>query len=218
MDFCNAAPHSLKARGVNRPRPLFLSPFAFVASLGWLARTAVFAVLAFAASGCTPAIGDACSYATECSATGTRACDTTQPGGYCTVNDCNRRSCPANSVCILFGAREPGCPTIDFATPRLARTSCMAACLTGVDCRAGYVCASPVGLPWAGSALDDDPLARVCLAASSGPAPVTSPIDAAVSIDGAGAADAGVLPVCSPAGPDVPAVDAPIRRADAAAP
>jgi hypothetical protein len=168
---------------------------------------ALLAALALGASlaGCTPSIGDACSFATECSARGDRICDTTQPGGYCTVANCGRGTCPEGSVCVLFGAREPGCPTNDRDSQRLGKAYCMLSCAGGGECRAGYACASPTRLPWAGSLLDDDPNATVCLAL-----PSVSPADA-------GAADAGA-PVCSAAGPSVPAIDAPVRREDASAP
>jgi hypothetical protein len=155
--------------------------------------------------GCTPSIGDACSYATECSARGDRVCDTTQPGGYCTVANCGRGTCPEGSVCVLFGAREPGCATNDRDTQRLGKAYCMASCGSSGDCRGGYACASPRSEPWAAALLDDDANATVCLALATVSAP-----DAAV-------ADAGA-PVCAPAGPSVPAIDAPVRREDAAAP
>ena len=170
-----------------------------------LARVFVPLVFAFGLAGCTPAIGDACSYATECAANGTRTCDTTQPGGYCTLGNCDRGTCPAGSVCVLFEAQEPGCPTNDRATPRLARTYCMATCESTGDCRGSYTCAHPAALPWAGTVLDDHPTQAVCLA---------SPMS---SVDAGPSSDAGVAPVCSAAGPDVPPIDAPVRREDASA-
>lgn len=170
---------------------------------GSLARLALAGAAALLA-GCTPSIGDACSFATECSARGDRICDTTQPGGYCTVANCGPTTCPEGSLCVLFGAREPGCATNDRATPRFAQSFCMASCGSDSDCRGEYTCASPTGLPWAGRILDDAFEASVCLARPS----VNAALDA-------GAADAAV---CSSAGPVVPAIDAPVRREDAAAP
>jgi hypothetical protein len=165
------------------------------------------AALALAGSllGCTPSIGDACSFATECSARGDRICDTTQPGGYCTVANCGRGTCPEGSVCVLFGAREPGCSTNDRDTPRLGKTYCMATCASGGDCRGGYTCASPTALPWAGAVLDDDSNAAVCLATPT----VASDAGIAASAEAA---------VCAAAGPTVPSIDAPVRREDASAP
>lgn len=170
---------------------------------GSLARLALAAASALLV-GCTPSIGDACAYATECSSRGDRVCDTTQPGGYCTVPNCGSGTCPEGSVCVLFGAREPGCPLNDRATPRLAQTFCMAVCGSDGDCRGEYTCAKPSAAPWSGRILDDAFTASVCLARPS----VNTALDAG--------ADAAV--VCSPAGPSVPAVDAPVRREDAAAP
>ncbi len=170
---------------------------------GSLARLALAAAAALLA-GCTPSIGDACSFATECSARGDRICDTTQPGGYCTVANCGSSTCPEGSVCVLFGAREPGCATNDRATPRFGQSFCMATCGSDGDCRGEYTCAKPTALPWSARILDDDFAASVCLARPTGN----------VASD-AGTSDAAV---CSPAGPVVPAVDAPVRREDASAP
>jgi hypothetical protein len=168
--------------------------------------------LGAALAGCTPSIGDACSFATECSARGDRICDTTQPGGYCTVANCGRGTCPEGSVCVLFGAREPGCATNDRESQRLGKAYCMASCGGAGDSRGGYACASPKSEPWAGALLDDDPNAKVCLAL-----PTVSWADAGAADAASTAADTSA-PVCSPAGPSVPAIDAPVRREDASAP
>jgi hypothetical protein len=108
-------------------------------------------------------------------------------------------------MCVLFGAREPGCATNDRDTQRLGKAYCMALCAGSGDCRGGYVCASPRGEPWAASVLDYDANATVCLAA-----PTVSAVDAS-------APDAAP-PVCGAAGPTVPGIDAPVRRDDASAP
>ncbi len=55
------------------------------------------------ALGCTPKIGDDCTVSTNCSTTGDRLCDVTQPGGYCTTFNCEPGSCPEDSVCVNFG-------------------------------------------------------------------------------------------------------------------
>ncbi len=174
-----------------------------------LLRLVLASVLAFGLSACTPSIGDACAYATECSARGDRMCDLTQPGGYCTIANCSRGTCPAGSLCVLFGATEPGCPTNDRATSRFGRTYCMAMCGSGGDCRAGYRCDSPVAVPWAGMVLDDDGAAHVCLAEPN----------MSLTRDGGSSVDAAVPGVCSTVPPELPALgDAGVRRADAAAP
>jgi hypothetical protein len=55
-----------------------------------------------AAAGCGKEIGDECSTSADCDPNGTRACDLSQPGGYCTVLGCDESSCPGGSVCIRY--------------------------------------------------------------------------------------------------------------------
>jgi hypothetical protein len=52
------------------------------------------------ASACTHDIGDACTTNVDCDPNGTRACDLSQPGGYCTIQGCSETSCPSGSACI----------------------------------------------------------------------------------------------------------------------
>ena len=94
-----------------------------------------FVVLLFAAAtavGCAPEIGDDCESSLDCSSQGTRLCDRTQPGGYCTIRGCERGSCPEEAVCVLFRA------DVD----RLAESYCMFKCDDDSDCRdgEGYEC------------------------------------------------------------------------------
>jgi hypothetical protein len=86
---------------------------------------------------CTPSIGDSCQLSTDCASDGTRICDTSEPGGYCTVLNCTGNnlgaSCPDNAVCILFNANIPGCP---FSARRPASTGvsqCRNTCGTNSD-------------------------------------------------------------------------------------
>ena len=74
--------------------------------------------LALAAVGCSPEIGDDCGTALDCSAQGSRLCDRTQPGGYCTIAGCERGTCPDEAVCVKFR------PNLE----RLAVTYCMYKC------------------------------------------------------------------------------------------
>ena len=92
--------------------------------------------------GCTPKIGDDCTVSTNCSAAGDRLCDTTQPGGYCTIFNCEPGTCPEDSVCINFGASvsELGSCSRGQATSPYERSFCMASCSSSADCRGGYVC------------------------------------------------------------------------------
>ncbi|MFW5740185.1 MAG: hypothetical protein ACOC1F_07450, partial [Myxococcota bacterium] len=52
--------------------------------------------------GCNPKIGDDCTNSTDCSVSGDRLCDTTQPGGYCTVFNCEPDMCPEEAQCVAF--------------------------------------------------------------------------------------------------------------------
>ncbi len=84
-------------------------------------------VLDFAA--CQAKIGDGCESNVDCSPDGDRICDLSQPGGYCTVPDCEVGTCPDNAVCVMFG------------TGAHTRTWCMKACHSDGDCRKLYYCA-----------------------------------------------------------------------------
>ena len=98
-----------------------------------------------AALGCTPKIGDDCTVSTNCSTTGDRLCDVTQPGGYCTVFNCEPGSCPEDSVCVNFGTTLSTVQPVSACTPSQAnspykRSFCMANCADDSDCRGGYRC------------------------------------------------------------------------------
>ena len=106
----------------------------------------VVGLLASAALGCTPKIGDDCSVSTNCSASGDRLCDITQPGGYCTVFNCEPGSCPKDSDCVNFGTSlsvSTLCAPSQGVSP-YERSFCMATCESDSDCRGGYKCLSVV--------------------------------------------------------------------------
>jgi hypothetical protein len=88
---------------------------------------------------CAPEIGDSCETALDCSASGTRLCDRTQPEGYCTLDSCEQGTCPEEAVCVQFGRGRDG-TTLD----RLSRSYCMYKCDERDDCRPdeGYDCFS----------------------------------------------------------------------------
>jgi hypothetical protein len=90
------------------------------------------AAIALGCNACAPEIGDDCETDLDCSAQGSRPCDRTQPGGYCTIRGCEARTCPEESVCVKFR------PQVE----RLAVTYCMFACASDDDCRTneGYLC------------------------------------------------------------------------------
>ncbi len=101
---------------------------------------------AVAVAGCQPGIGDECETSTDCSANGDRLCDITQPGGYCTIFNCEPKgqpkACPDDSVCVAFSANRssvPGCEDPSGASP-FQRAFCMANCDSDEDCRSDYAC------------------------------------------------------------------------------
>ncbi|HVZ71235.1 MAG TPA: hypothetical protein VHJ20_02575 [Polyangia bacterium] len=60
------------------------------------------AALASLAGACGHEVGDNCKTAADCDPNGTRVCDLSQPGGYCTMVGCDETTCPENSVCIRY--------------------------------------------------------------------------------------------------------------------
>jgi hypothetical protein len=131
-------------------------------NLGFLAAACLLAL-----SGCTADIGDACSTSTNCSSSGDRACDTTSPGGYCTIFNCEPDTCPSEAGCIAFRQQvslNPACK--DPTDTRMMRTFCMVHCSDNSDCRNGYVCGdvSAVDNPWGASLADrNNRDGRVCI-------------------------------------------------------
>jgi hypothetical protein len=116
---------------------------------------------------CDSVIGDSCSANVDCSSNGDRLCDTSMPGGYCTVEGCSATSCPDGAVCVAFfppsslitpcdpateDRLDATAPTDDcaayevclgsgFCAPTsLERRYCMQRCGGGGDCRGKYTC------------------------------------------------------------------------------
>lgn len=80
---------------------------------------------------CAPTLGDGCTTNVDCSVNGDRFCDRAQPGGYCTIANCEPGSCGEEGICVRFKPDEP----------RLSSTWCMAKCDQTGDCdRDRYVC------------------------------------------------------------------------------
>jgi hypothetical protein len=157
----------------------------------WWPRALTLTGVAVLALGCTPKIGDSCTVSTNCSATGDRLCDITQPGGYCTVFNCEPESCPEDSKCINFGTTfssvAPVCSPSQGNSP-YQRSFCMASCGSDSDCRGfPYVCRDLSGAP----GKDTNPLGAV-LAEHSGDGKVCvvawapAPLLAAAGMAGAG--------------------------------
>ncbi|WP_437325760.1 hypothetical protein [Sorangium sp. So ce381] len=94
-------------------------------------------------AGCGPQIGDPCTSSLDCvQAEQQLLCDGTQPGGYCTVFNCEPDGCSGSSVCVAFNpVIDPACSELENVRwPRFERTFCMATCDEDDDCRRGYSC------------------------------------------------------------------------------
>ena len=66
----------------------------------------LFVVAATAGTGCRREIGDECTTAADCNPNGSRSCDATQPGGYCTIQGCDETSCPEEAACMRYFPAE----------------------------------------------------------------------------------------------------------------
>jgi hypothetical protein len=170
----------------------------------WWQKVLLASVALWGAAGCSPHIGDKCNVNSDCSIQGNLQCDTSQPGGYCTVFNCSPTSCPDNAACVAVGAKVPGCPYDDYQAPaRTAVNMCLQSCGKDSDCRDGYGCfpASMVD-----GVIVDNVMPKVC-------APIPSFAETDASADAA---------VCMPAGPPVDgsvfsSIDAPAEALEAAA-
>lgn len=137
----------------------------------------------FAALGCQPRVGDDCVRNQDCSGETQRLCDTSQPGGYCTLANCTPTSCPeSESICVAFNSSRstaPGCENPGRASPYV-KNFCMLICSGDEDCRAGYACID-VGVenPWGAAVIQRDPgTTKICAFPASG-----GPIDPGRSTD-----------------------------------
>src|SRR5688572_408393 len=129
-----------------------------------LARLAFFSL--FALLGCQPGIGDECQTSADCGASNDRLCDITQPGGYCTIFNCEPGTCPEDSTCVLFSANRStvdGCQS-PYGNSPFQRSFCMKTCSGEDECRGNYACID-VGRsdnPWSAVVIDKGP-SRVCI-------------------------------------------------------
>jgi hypothetical protein len=120
-----------------------------------LAAVVLGAALSLGAA-CTRSIGDDCSTSVDCDPNGTRSCDLSQPGGYCTVVGCDEKSCPSGATCIrtfpvqfLTQPCNPQCEDVACqlgdcteADPAKCLPPCPAACPNGQsdECAADELC------------------------------------------------------------------------------
>lgn len=123
--------------------------------------------LALLTTGCLPKVGDHCTTSIDCSQTGQRICDVSQPDGYCTVFNCEPDTCPDSAACVAFNTNlDPACQSHDDGEwPRFERTFCVRPCSSDTDCRAddGYVCVKPADR--GGTAIDvKKSVEGICLA------------------------------------------------------
>ena len=121
----------------------------------------VLVVAATAGAGCRREIGDECTTAADCNPNGSRSCDATQPGGYCTIQGCDETSCPEEAVCMRYfpakyltqpcdpdpGTVVTGCAANEIclddglcAPQSTELRYCVKSCSSGDDCRGGYEC------------------------------------------------------------------------------
>ncbi len=122
---------------------------------------------------CGKKIGDACRVSDDCiEEDPSRTCDTSQPGGYCTLMGCEERTCPDESVCMRFfpvdnaatctPGRAPAesecallgrdyiCLDTGVCVKRFSeRRWCVLRCGDSGDCRDDYQC-RPSGNPRSG--------------------------------------------------------------------
>ena len=106
------------------------------------------------APACARDIGDSCSTSVDCDPNGTRSCDLSQPGGYCTIVGCTETTCPSGSACIrvfptqyLTTSCTPACediPACCLGDPSTCAglDPCPSACPNGPtnDCAADELC------------------------------------------------------------------------------
>jgi hypothetical protein len=179
-----------------------------------LSQAVLVLLLGLSAFACTPKIGDSCTVSTNCSASGDRLCDITEPGGYCTIFNCEPGSCPDSSVCINFGTELSSvdqCSSSQGNSP-YQRSFCMAPCSSDGDCRGGYSCQDLSGKPKAdgspGNALgavlaDNTGDGRVCAARAVSTPPGLELYDAGSAGSGNGGAPAS-NDVCKGTGISIP--------------
>ncbi len=174
-----------------RPSPMahFLTILSKCRTLGALS------LLLGTLSGCLPKIGADCITDQDCSPAGDRLCDTTQPGGYCTIADCDSNTCPEKeSVCVSFNtsrSTQGACENRSQPSPH-RRNFCMALCDSSDDCRSGYACIDMrEDNTWTAAVITEDPKGhKVCVLSQSHPDIDESRADdfCAVGVGGAGGA------------------------------
>jgi hypothetical protein len=140
----------MPARGDGGRRPFRLQtrPVRASPSLMPVLAAALAGVVFLGAGACSRQIGDDCSTAADCEPNGSRVCDRSQPGGYCTILNCDERSCPSEAACIRFfpaqyltKACNPACEDLPCVVDS-ADGACPAECGKGPtnDCNTDEIC------------------------------------------------------------------------------
>jgi hypothetical protein len=172
---------------------------------GALAVVVLAALAAVAGGGCGHDIGDECKSSVDCDPNGTRSCDLSQPGGYCTVQGCDETACPSGSTCVrVFPKSEllpqihcdPACEDLDCPTGRTNVCTADEVCLNsnicakqsyeqrycaktcdpnGNQCRGGYVCRYSADPSQNTTPLASDPTATTYFCAPQPPTQPTAP-------------------------------------------
>ena len=136
--------------------------YALVRAAGSLLPIVCVLVMCNLVVACGRGIGDACETSLRCSASATRLCDMTQPGGYCTLAGCQPGGCPSESVCVTFWQNTPQA-SVD--RNRLSTNYCMRKCDERSDCRddEGYDCIIGKDFGYGGEAtVDGSPNQHFC--------------------------------------------------------
>ena len=144
-------------------------------SSGICARWSLFLPLVFSVwvlPGCKDKIGDSCRVNVDCANDGTRICDLSSPGGYCTIEGCTGTSCPKEAVCVAFYPTalltQPCAPeTEDLfchpCDPQAGATDCNAFCDSLSISRACEPCDPQGGDPDCNAVCDPGPATDDCL-------------------------------------------------------
>jgi hypothetical protein len=97
-----------------------------------------------AEAGCSRKVGDGCTLSTDCDPTGSRVCDLSQPGGYCTIDGCDDKSCPDESVCIRTFPQQyltkPCDPLCEDSPCANGAAGCACAGAATDDCTTDEIC------------------------------------------------------------------------------
>jgi hypothetical protein len=107
-------------------------------------------VLALLTPACGKQIGDNCATNVDCQQDGTRDCDLSQPGGYCTVNGCDEKSCPSEAVCIRVFPDEVSSTACQLdsdctqAGAGLCQSDGVCGCKQDLDCTSDGLCVPDV--------------------------------------------------------------------------